>query len=325
MKKFLILLLIILSGCQDKDQSVFSTYDQQENNIDKKQEISNSVSPIVMVHGISGVTNGYIIDEEDNKKWIVTLASVVSGHPNALIITSEKQQLVAKVMAIDKENNLAILLMKKSAGMKPIEFSNKAIDHEEEQAIKIGEARFDEEENMLGILSIAPKNKTYEEAFINSNEIKKLLLKANENPISYNERLLLIDYFKDFPSIKLEPNLISDYEKSTFTYNPDELEEFIVRFQKSLNEYFQTKDMTEVKTFIASDDLVETVEQLLVESHSRMKFGEVKVKSMNAVEYQYVVEVTTTLTVGEETADINGYFKCILIDGEWKLISVKYE
>lgn len=319
MKKYVIfLLLVILVGCSN-DVSVYSTYVQKEKVV-KEKEV---VFPEVTIYGVKDSAKGYVIDTEKNKKWIVTVASSVVGHPKVLVETSTNQTLEGEVVAIDQENNIAMIFMKLTADIKPLQ-----LDTETKLEISdgsISEAVIHEELGLQGIFTVNKIDDQFTTTFVNSRIIQQVLTEAKDKPIEFDERLAAIPYFSDFPKVNYQTdNLILNHDKETFTYNPDELYQFVNDFQIVLNSYFEEGDITPLEKYIASDDLRNAI-QSIKESHQGVKqFGQLQFTSSMVNDFQYIVEAKTTLNLGEEVGELKGTYKCILMNGELKMISVYY-
>lgn len=322
MKKFIFLLcLIFLVGCSD-DVSVYSTYEQKEKVV-KEEEI---VTPEMTIFGINDSAKGYVIDVEKNKKWIVTVASSVVGHSKVLVETSTGQVVEGEIVAIDQENNIAIIFTKLSADIKPFHLA-KEINYEISiEDGTISEAIIQEENELQGIMTVNKINEQYTTIFASSGVIQQLLIVGKDEPIQFEERLESNAYFANFPKVNYRSeNIILTYDKDTFTYNPDDLYHFIKDFQKSLNNFFEKGDISSLQKIIASDDLLNTI-QSIEENHIGMKqFGELEFTSSFVNDFQYVAEAKTTLHTEDEVGELKGTFKCILMKGEWKLISVYYQ
>lgn len=321
MKKFIFLFcLVLLAGCSS-DVSVYSTYEQQEKVV--KEEV---LSPEVTIYGVNDSSKGYVIDVEKHKKWIVTMANSVAGHANVLVETSMGQIVKGEIVAVDEVNNIAIIFTKLTSDITPLNLSKENIEENLSPQNALSEAIINKDGELLGIVTVVRKDEEFQKLLLDSGRIQTLLTKAKENPIHFKDRLSSSSYFKDFPKVNYNPsNIINEYDKPTFTYNPDELYAFITDFQKALNQYFEEGDLTILKTYIASDDLLHTIQQIAESDSGLKQFGEIDFTSSVVNDFQYVVEGKTTLLVDEEVGELKGTYKCILMDGEWKLVSAYYE
>ncbi|MEL3961118.1 hypothetical protein [Lysinibacillus endophyticus] len=312
-----ILLLLLLAGC--KDQSVYNAYEVNNKEIAKEEANEKKVSANVMVHGYSGVANGYVIDSKSRKKWIVTLASSVSGHPNAIIVTSEGKEIEADVIGIDKEHNIAILYINNSAKITPYSLSDKSVEQNENE---ISKAQLDDEKRLQGIVSVIQKDGKFQEELVEAKVIKEAIAYAKKKPISYKERAELVAFFKDFPKVQKDANnRLHTTERASFSYNSDVLLIFIDNFHEALNTYFHTGESEIINDYIGSDDLKKHLVKVVKEDISKLQLTTSEVKSVNAVDYQYVVELETTINDKGEERTVSEIVKCILLNKEWKVIS----
>lgn len=323
MKKILLIgALLLLTGCSDS-QSVFTTYEQNESKESTKGEKEEIVLPEVVVHSPNGNSNGYVVRVDKNKKYIATVASSVSTHPRALIETSTGQIVEGEVIGVNKEANIAILFTKLTA---PIEAFTLNVSVEKEPSLQVSEAMINDDNELLAITSIVNSGTGFIKNNVPSNAIESLLKSAMKTPISYEERIELKEYFASYPKVMVaDENIIETYDKETFSYNPDELLLFINDFHKSLNRYFETKNDSDLSSFVASDDLKMTIQQLANQDGGMKQFGSVKLISTKKEDFQYIVEGKTSLTVGDEVGVLKGIFKCIVMNGEWKITSATYE
>ncbi|SOC23929.1 hypothetical protein SAMN05880501_11643 [Ureibacillus xyleni] len=305
-KKFLFLLFItILVGCQD--QSVYQSYNHEEKDVEQQED---TVSPNVTVHGYSGIGEGYVIKKDGRNKWLLSLANIVSGHPYAMIQTSENKEIQAEVVAINKESNIAILKINNSANITPYTISDSLTI---EETPKVGEIIVDEKQNIQGIVSFIHQNDRFVEKIIPSTEIEELLLTAEEDPLTYKERLALIPYFEKFPSEKID--------NSVFDVNSDQLLSFIDEFHAALNSYIND-GKEEYRAFIGNDELLQHFEET---KSTKIQFSKSTFKSINYYDYQYIVELETTIKEGQEETKVTEIIRCILVDQQWKIISFQFQ
>ncbi len=121
MKKLfiIILCLLVLTGCSSGGFESVSQVLPESKPVEKEV-----MEAQVKVYSIAGSTDGevFLVDERD--KWIVTEAAVMRDHPKALVVTSNGQQLEAKLKAFSTEDNIAILHFRNSADVKAVEQAN---------------------------------------------------------------------------------------------------------------------------------------------------------------------------------------------------------
>lgn len=116
MRYIIILCLLILTGCSAGGfESVSQVLPESE---PVEQEVMEAQ---VKVYSTAGSTDGEVFLADERDKWIVTEATVMRDHPKALVVTSNGQQLEAKLKAFSTEDNIAVLHIRNSADVKAIE------------------------------------------------------------------------------------------------------------------------------------------------------------------------------------------------------------
>ena len=117
-----IILTTLLAACSDT-----KGFDAVTDHIPKgEQKAEEVMEPVVQVYSVAGSTDGTVFKVEERSKWIVTEASVFRDHPKALIMTSEGQQLEGALVAFNVDRNQAIVNIKNSATVEPVEQNNQA-------------------------------------------------------------------------------------------------------------------------------------------------------------------------------------------------------
>jgi hypothetical protein len=102
------------------------------------------------------------------------------------------------------------------------------------------------------------------------------------------------------------------------------LEIFLVKFQKGLNEYFTTGNLSTVDLFIGSDDLRNSILNSFQTSQSTGEFNNLTIESVEKADFQYIVEGHTILKSEKEESELSVMYKCIKVENEWKIISMVY-
>ena len=119
-KAFIIILcLLVLTGCSPGGFESVSQVLPESKPVEKEV-----MEAQVKVYSTAGSTDGevFLVDERD--KWIVTEAAVMRDHPKALVVTSNGQQLEAKLKAFSIDDNIAVLHLRNSADVKVVEQAN---------------------------------------------------------------------------------------------------------------------------------------------------------------------------------------------------------
>ena len=121
MKKLsiIILCLLVLTGCSSGGFESVSEVVPASKPVEKEVMTAQ-----VKVYSTAGSTDGEVFLADERDKWIVTEASVMRDHPKALIVTSNGQQLEAKLKAFSIDDNIAVLHLRNSADVKAVEQGN---------------------------------------------------------------------------------------------------------------------------------------------------------------------------------------------------------
>ena len=312
MKKIiLILVVLLLSACQsNSNQTVDSMFEK------KTPEPVANVEPNVQVYSTYGSAAGYVIHVEDREKWIVTIGSVVRAHPKALVVLANEQQLEGEVRYVDVENNIALLSFKSSANIIPYELANDSLS----DVMDIGQIMVDN--NTLqtftsfhvveGEMQKVPVPATTIEQALNS--VTKLTLK---------DRLAFFEATSEYPEYQMfDMTVFEQYEKDTFAYNPDQIEQFSYIFMKDLNAFLENGQLEAIEQQVASDDLKDKIVESMTTSPNGT-FTSLKTKAIYYADYQYVVEMESQYETAEKKEDVTIILKLIAMDKEYKVIVMK--
>lgn len=119
MRYIIILCLLILTGCSAGGFESVSQVLPESKPVEKEVMAAQ-----VQVYSTAGSTDGEVFLADERDKWIVTEATVMRDHPKALVVTSNGQQLEAKLKAFSTEDNIAVLHIRNSADVKAVEQAN---------------------------------------------------------------------------------------------------------------------------------------------------------------------------------------------------------
>lgn len=317
MKKLWVSLVVagLLAGCQEEDNRAVS-YTLPPSA--EKEVVEELVRPSVIVHGVESVTNGFIVKVEERDKWLVTIASAVSHHPNALIETSGGQLLRATVQAVDEEQNIAILKFRNSAAIEPFGF---APDYEETTAGNVGVAGITEALQITSLTSMALEAGEEIPRVVQPSQIEALLQQALDKPIKWQERAEIAERLQKFSPIgDASKNKMDIYEKDTFLYNPDELMLFVLDFHASLQTYLETKNVAGIQDVIYSDDLLRKLEE--VELTENM--GELTIQSVDLTDTFYTVTGNVEQGTGESMKTYELTYRLVKHLEQWYVISIQF-
>ncbi|MEO4055205.1 hypothetical protein [Solibacillus sp. CAU 1738] len=311
MKKILlIMVMLLLSGCQSNaNQSVNSMFEKQES-----APVEN-VEPNVKVYSTSGSADGYVIYVDGREKWIVTIGSVVRAHPKALVVLANGQQLEGEIRVLNSEYNFALISIKSSANIIPYELANTPSDSTKEIGGIVAK------DNILqSFTSFKMVDGEIQPVIIQPAIIKQAINPKAKSILE--DRQAFNSAMKDYEVIEVyDMSVLDQYEKATFTYNPDDIEQFTHLFIEDFNTFLQEGKLDEINKYIASDDL----KKKLIESYSvteNVRFEVSKIKQITYADTQFIVEAVADYVTGKETSEVKIILKLILIDSEYKIISM---
>lgn len=317
MKKQLIGLaaLLFLAGCQEEDNR-FLTYTMPPT-IEQEEEIVETARPSVIVYGIESVTNGFIIKVDERDKWLVTVASAVSHHPNALIETSEGQLLRANVEAIDTEHNIAILKFRNSAHIEPFTL---AIEPDETVG-KVGVANLTDTLELKNITSVVQQGGQEALIIVPPKTIGALLETSLEEPLTWEKRAELSQSLQSLSPIGAERvNKVDTYEKETFLYNSDDLMLTVQQFHEQLTSYMKTKDRALIEPFIYSDDLLQKLEKV----EDTAELTPLTIKSVTRADTLYEVSGEMEESTDKLKKKYTITYQLIKHNENWYVIALKF-
>ncbi|MER2191321.1 MAG: hypothetical protein ABS951_10200 [Solibacillus sp.] len=307
--------LLLLAGCQDEENR-FITYTMPPS-IEQEETTVETVRPSVIVYGMKSVTNGFIIEVDERDKWLVTIASAVSHHPNALIETAEGQLLRATVEAIDPEHNIAIVKFRNSAVVEPFILAKQPTM----DIGKVGVAALTKDMQLTNLTSIVRQGEQEVPIAVEPAIIQSLLNKALKKPLVWQERVELSQSLQQFTPIGSERvNKIDTYEKDSFYYNPDALMLTVQQFHAQIRAYMKTKDRTQIEPFIYSDDLIRKLEE--VEAVTNL--SSLKINTVTLQDTIYEVSGEVEEGTGDSIKTHQLTYQLIKHADKWYIIALKF-
>ncbi|MEK4425390.1 hypothetical protein [Solibacillus sp. FSL K6-1523] len=244
MKKLLLLFVIVLlTACSEpeENQSVAQMLPSKE-----KEPLPTYHSQ-VSIYTTNGATTGFVIAEDDRTKWILTNARDVSYHPNVLI--HDELMLIGEVQGIDVQHNLAIIRMRNSHDFNVMKLVNTPI---------VGGVNTATNE-MQYFITVSADGKSNN---ISKEIIETLLKQTIAEPLKWQERFEKNTQLQAEKLESPENSITKFYEKNIFTYNPDQLKNYAMTFIAQLNTSVEAQNFTNLKSFVASDDVLENLEYL---------------------------------------------------------------
>ncbi len=138
------------------------------------------------------------------------------------------------------------------------------------------------------------------------------MLKSDK--LTSEDRYRLHEAFKvgDAPK-KYDMTVLEDYEKSTFTYNPDAIEHFILTFNTAFNQYVKNGDFSLIETYILPDLLKDALQK----EEARLLIEDMKITEIGQSGFEWVVKgETASYAITYKVNRVNGrfYVTSIFID-----------
>lgn len=315
MKKLMGLVAIaLLTGCQDEDNRAVSY--TMPPSIEEKADVE-TVRPSVIVYGLESVTNGFILKVDERDKWLVTIASAVSHHPNALIETAEGQLVRGTVVAIDAVHNIAIVKFRNSAMIEPFTLAEEAAGEHG----KIGVAALTDDFQLTNITSFVREGGQDEPIIVSPIAIKELLQQALNEPLAWQERAELAKDLQQLPPIGTERvNKIDTYDKETFLYNSDTLLVTVQQFHEQLMQYMKTKDASLIDEMIYSDDLLRKLQSVTISEDLQP----INLKSTALRDTIYEVTGEMKTGTGDQKKTYVLTYELIKHQNKWYVVALKF-
>lgn len=134
-----------------------------------------------------------------------------------------------------------------------------------------------------------------------NQQVLEVMLEADK--LTARERYRLHDAFKgaEVPQ-KYDLKVLEEYDKPTFTYNPDAIEYFIYTFNEVFNQYVENGDFSLIDRYILSDLLKEALQK----KEARIVIENMKVTELGQSGFEwYVKGETNTFSVTYKINRVN--------------------
>lgn len=149
----------------------------------------------------------------------------------------------------------------------------------------------------------------------------------NIHPDSFTQNLTYIERLKlkEHYDVDLKPSVkIEQFEENIFKQNPDELEKLIYDFEQSLQQMKTGEDVETFQSYILNDALVSTLLSLSDEA-KKETYDDIQVESVNLGDYIYNVTAELSLSTNGKSSIVTATYSVIEVQGELKIINIKYE
>lgn len=298
MKKWILLTVLLLAGCSEPVSKVYDSPD------DKTETKKEQMDIAVNVYSLEQNSKGYVVKVDKRDKWILTEASAVYQHPKVLIETSTGQQLEGTVIRLDTQQNMAILHFRNSAQVKLENYRDEQFVLEDGQLTAFNS--FDAEGQQVTVPTEVLQ------AFVGG---------AKKAGLTFDERNEARQQLELYPKVTVQAeNLIDSYEKATFNFDRDAIEQYTHQFMQQYN-YYVNKEQNDFLTRIGSDGLRRVFEAW--ESYGEQyRIGKLEVSDIQYANYQYIVQFTGLLNFDKQQMLSMG-LHIIEVDGVFKVISFR--
>lgn len=237
MKKWLIIsgIALVLAGCSEPVTSVMD-----ETGMDETEKVKEQMEQQVHLYSLEQNTEGYVVRWDERDKWILTNASAVYQTSKVLVETSNGQLLEGTVVSMDTKHNIAILHFRNSADV-----VMKDIKNEQIQIIN---------KVPTGFSSFDGEGKAIE---VNGKTLKAFVEKAAKKELAFDKRMEARAILESYPKRnEKEENKVDTYEKDTFRFDRDELEQYTYDFVDQYNLFIDQKD-NKLLSLLLPDELKE--------------------------------------------------------------------
>lgn len=298
MKKWILLTVLLLAGCSEPVSKVY------DSPVDKAETKKEQMDIAVNVYSLEQNSKGYVVKVDERDKWILTEASAVYQHPKVLIETSSGQQLEGTVIKLDTQRNMAILHFRNSAEVKLENYSEEQFLLEDGQLTAFHS--FDAEGQPITV---------------SAEDLQAFVGEAKKVGLTFEERNEARQLLERYPKVMVQAdNLIESYEKATFNFDRDAIEQYTHQFMQQYN-YYVNKERNDFLPIIGSDALREIFEAW--ESYGEQyRIGEIEVSGIQYANYQYIVQFTGLLNFDKQQM-LSMTLHIIEVDGVFKVISFR--
>ena len=337
-KKMLILgaTALLLTGCGNETLAeVFHTKKtdvKSEKNVTKQQE---KIVPEVKVVGENGIGAGVIIKKEDAKLYILTNGALVASKPAALVQFNNDKLMEAEVHFISTAFNIAILEVAYNASVNMPTIYNGEINQlavyvdslpyiikkysdnvaayyiDAEEKTLIGSPVLEAENGeLVGIYLKRKQNGVSQPFILPYKDIVQLLDEQISGNMKTSDRLTqsqnLYPYIEQGDKEAVQ-KAINKYGKNVFAYNADEIKLFLETFHKYLKAAVEIQDASVMKTFVSTDDLQDTLDNMVAyyaSKQAKINFTNTSIKNISMKGQNIVVraksEYVLTNSAGQE-------------------------
>lgn len=292
--------LFLLVGCTDKGitEQYIPVTPKQEQQVEQ-------INAEVQVYSLEQNNKGYIVKSSKRDKWVITNASVVYQHPNALIETSNGQLLQGTVVYMDETTNVALIHFRSTPEVEEADLMTDTFKRENHAAV-----------------SYKSFNESNEEIQVNEQALGKIIAKATKKAVPYEKRILLRPILEAYPKIvDVQKNKIDDYDKDTFNVDYDYYRAFAEQFFNEYNSFIKNEENA-LTTLIANDNLRDVFNQWETFGE-QYTLSKIEVSAIVYNNFQYAVQFTAQL--GDKEQQVSGTVVLTNIEQQTMVTSFVFE
>lgn len=270
MKKLIMVTsLFVLSGCSGAVDSVSDQMPAGE--LEVKKEVMDEQ---VHIYSLTQNAEGYVFKWDERTKYAIVPASVVVEHPKVLVKTSTDQILEGTVTYINTDLNEAIIKFRNSATLASKEVDRARLLEKYTTYTADGERRAITNDELDALIELEAR----EEVPFEARQV------ARESLAHYKKQMILTE------------NIIETYEKDTFKFDRDALQQALQLFVSDYNQFVTGENQALVE-MIQNDDLLKVFNEWEDFSET-YKLLDVDVTSLQYTGYIYrgVFEATMGVT-----------------------------
>lgn len=230
--------------------------------------------------------------EQETMDPYVKVYSVAGSTDGVVFLADERDKWIVTEAAVFRDHPSALIQTNKG---QQVEAELQAFDIEKNIAII-------HMRNSAAVKAVEQENQQLLEEMLNADKL------------TASDRYMLYAALKDVEAPhKYDLKVLEEYEKSTFTYNPDVIEHFVLTFNTAFNQYVKSGDFSLINSYILSDLLKEALQK----EDARLLIEDMKVTELGQSGFEWYVKGETeafSLTYKVNRVNGNYYMTYINID-----------
>jgi len=230
--------------------------------------------------------------EQETMDPYVKVYSVAGSTDGVVFLADERDKWIVTEAAVFRDHPSALIQTNKG---QQVEAELQAFDIEKNIAII-------HMRNSAAVKAVEQENQQLLEEMLNADKL------------TASDRYMLYAALKDVEAPhKYDLKVLEEYEKSTFTYNPDVIEHFVLTFNTAFNQYVKNGDFSLIETYILPDLLKDALQK----EEARLLIEDMKITEIGQSGFEWVVKgETASYAITYKVNRVNGrfYVTSIFID-----------